>query len=492
MVRCNNSFNLTQDLRVCGLADVGLLTLECARVPRLVGGKIREQSSRGLRLLSAGTGAEKTSESCNRGARCRYMVDSSPGRPSVLNRLSWLSDAAQEDPDPHALVAQAESGALALLDLSANRRFAVLDAAARSRLIDRITSATSSGTIRTVLLNDLQLDNSNAPAVASLLRSSSTGSLRAVALERNLLSEEGLLLLSEALRGSALTEVSLANQRAAISTAAVLQLLDAMEATPSLVKLGLGALRDDGVRKRHEQVTMANTEAARRRRRQAAAAGEGGQEVARASELLRASSSSSSLDLLRARGTGTGAEAGGGGGAGGGSGLGEAAVRMEGVCAAIEPPARPPAARPPPPGKRQLSQDLLSRAACIEGTVSKAVRRQSAESIAFDWAAEAQRIRTSTPPEYGRPEAAEAAEAAGGSAGGGAAAQAAQAASAAHADSLYVLTGSSHWQTATVRERREVVLAFGSNRSLREVPGLCLACAWAWAWACAWRSMCMA
>ena len=96
-------------------------------------------------------------------------------------------------------------GALALLDLSANRRFAVLDAAARSRLIDRITSATASGTLRTVLLNDLQLDNSNAPAVASLLRSSSTGNcvLRAVALERNLLSEEGLLLLSEALRGSA-------------------------------------------------------------------------------------------------------------------------------------------------------------------------------------------------------------------------------------------------------------------------------------------------
>ena len=229
-----------------------------------------------------------------------------PGRPSVLNRLSWLNDAAQEDPDPNALVAQAESGALALLDLSANRRFAVLDAPARSRLIDRITSATASGTLRTVLLNDLQLDNSNAPAVASLLRSSTSTKLRAVALERNLLSEEGLLLLSAALRGSALTEVSLANQRAATSTAAVLDLLEAMEATPSLVKLGLGALRDDGVRKRHEQVTMANTEAARRRRRQAAAAGESAQEAAGASELLRASSSSSSLDLLqRARGSGS-------------------------------------------------------------------------------------------------------------------------------------------------------------------------------------------
>ena len=162
------------------------------------------------------------------------MVDSSPqGRPSVLNRLSWLSDATQEeDPDPQALTAQAESGALAVLDLSANRRFSFLDAPARSRLIERIAcAASSSGTLRTVLLNDLQLDNSNAPAVASLLRSSSTGCLRAVALERNLLSEEGLLLLADALRCSMLSEVSLANQRTAISTAAVLQLLDAMEAT---------------------------------------------------------------------------------------------------------------------------------------------------------------------------------------------------------------------------------------------------------------------
>ena len=65
------------------------------------------------------------------------------------------------------------------------------------------------------------------------------------------------------------------------------------------------------------------------------------------------------------------------------------------------------------------------------------------------------------------------------------AAQAAQAASAASADSLYVLTGSSHWQTATVGERREVVLAFGSNRSLREVQGMCMA--FAHGVACAWH-----
>ena len=156
-------------------------------------------------------------------------------------------------------------------------------------------------------------------------------------------------------------------------------------------------------------------------------------------------------------------------------------MRTEGFSAVTQPPARPP-----PPGKRQLSQDMLSRTACIEATVSKAVKRQSVESIAFDWAAEAQRIRTSTPPEYGRPEAEEPAEAAGGSTGGGAAAQAAQAAS---ADSLYVLTGSSHWQTATAGERREVVLAFGSNRSLREVRGMCMALAHGIG---AWRSMCMA
>ena len=40
-------------------------------------------------------------------------------------------------------------------------------------------------------------------------------------------------------------------------------LLAAMEATPTLVTLGLGHLRDEGVRKRHEAATIANTEALR-------------------------------------------------------------------------------------------------------------------------------------------------------------------------------------------------------------------------------------
>ena len=145
---------------------------------------------------------------------------SSPKKqPSVLNRVSWVAET-QEEPDPLDLVSRAEAGALSLLDLSANRRFAVLDTERRSGLIERIASAAaaSSSKLRTVLLNELNLDNSNAPAVATLLRSSRSGSLRAVAVERNQLSEDGMLLLADAVEGSGLSELSLANQRAPIST----------------------------------------------------------------------------------------------------------------------------------------------------------------------------------------------------------------------------------------------------------------------------------
>ena len=96
---------------------------------------------------------------------------SSPKKqPSVLNRVSWVAET-QEEPDPLDLVSRAEAGALSLLDLSANRRFAVLDTERRSGLIERIASAAaaSSSKLRTVLLNELNLDNSNAPAVATLL-----------------------------------------------------------------------------------------------------------------------------------------------------------------------------------------------------------------------------------------------------------------------------------------------------------------------------------
>ena len=58
----------------------------------------------------------------------------------------------------------------------------------------------------------------------------------------------------------------MANQRAPLSNAAVSALLQAMEGTPSLLKLGLGALRDNGARWRLQAATMRNTERMRQRR----------------------------------------------------------------------------------------------------------------------------------------------------------------------------------------------------------------------------------
>ena len=116
------------------------------------------------------------------------------------------------------------------------------------------------------------LDNSHAPLLAQMLR---RPTLERANFERNGLSEVGLLELANALSeeagdaaARALSDLSVANQRAALSTLAITRLLDGMAARPSMTRLGLGQLRDDGARKRHQQVTMANTEAKRVRRMQ--------------------------------------------------------------------------------------------------------------------------------------------------------------------------------------------------------------------------------
>jgi hypothetical protein len=62
-----------------------------------------------------------------------------------------------------------------------------------------------------------------------------------------------LLAIADALHGHpSLTEISVANQRKPLPTDAIERLLSAMEATPTVLHLGLGTLRDDAVRKRQQ------------------------------------------------------------------------------------------------------------------------------------------------------------------------------------------------------------------------------------------------
>ena len=58
-------------------------------------------------------------------------------------------------------------------------------------------------------------------------------------------------------------DVQLGNQKTPLATAAISRFLDAMEATPTLLRVGLGQLRDEEHVHRYEVASVANNEAAR-------------------------------------------------------------------------------------------------------------------------------------------------------------------------------------------------------------------------------------
>ena len=106
-----------------------------------------------------------------------------------------------------------------------------------------------------------------ATSLARALRQNTT--LTSVSLEGNNLTEEGLVAIAAGVQGHpSITELSLANQRAPLSNAAISSLLTAMENSPALLRLGLGALRDNGSRWRLQAATMRNTERQRQDRQQ--------------------------------------------------------------------------------------------------------------------------------------------------------------------------------------------------------------------------------
>ena len=76
-----------------------------------------------------------------------------------------------------------------------------------------------------------------------------------------------MIEIANAIRGHKhLRELSLANQRSALSTSALQAMVDAMETVPSLVQLNLGNVRDAGMRWRLQSITTANVERNRQQR----------------------------------------------------------------------------------------------------------------------------------------------------------------------------------------------------------------------------------
>ncbi len=368
-----------------------------------------------------------------------------------------MEAAAQQEPDVWVAVTQAAAGELEVIDVSRSpRQFAFLSGARKLEVLERIAAAPEA--LRIIKVDGLGLDNSHAPALANMLRRQATHELSA---ERNNLTEAGLLQLAEALeesgQRSSLATLVVGNQKVALSTLALTRLLDGMQACPSLVALRLGQLRDDSVRKRHQALTITNTETKRRRRR-ATGAEDGGR-----------GGSSSAADA-----TGDGAE----GGA---------------ECGASSTPRRVSSAMKP----RAVSGSLIERLSSIEKAVGAVIEDAVSE---VDWAEEARRVASSDPGGLlglKQPSASatpEAAPAAGRVAPPATALQtpararsssavlalerapsesppsvATSTVASAATSQVYTMTNNSLWLRAQEEERRAVVRAFGSNCTLTTV-----------------------
>jgi hypothetical protein len=205
----------------------------------------------------------------------------------------------------------ASDPSLKLLDLSGSTRFMSLTAVQKGQAIGLLAQGHA---LETLVLNSLRLDNASAGAVADVLRHNN--SLLSVSLEGNSLTEEGLIAIAAGVEGHpALCELTVANQRAPLSNAAVAALLQAMEGTPSLLKLGLGALRDNGARWRLQAATMRNTERMRQQRQRR---GSFDPEPADGRDLRRSISFGSGVAARGARAAAAITSCLGGGGGGGG------------------------------------------------------------------------------------------------------------------------------------------------------------------------------
>ena len=322
---------------------------------------------------------------------------------SILSRASTFEAAVSaSDPDVFDLLASVERGDAPNYELSAHRQqqFAALSAVRKDEALARLAKAPP--TLTAVILDNLQLGDVHAEMIANLIK---RPSLLRLSLERNNLGEVSCLRIADALESTggtgALEYLSVAEQRNALSTRATLRLLDAMSATPSLQKLGLGSLRDEAIRKRHQEVTMAAAERKREARRKQLQLGETPPSTPSAST------------------------------------------------SAATPRSERPAPTPTPP--RRVSNALLGRINSLESVVG-AVAEEALATV--DWAEEARRIAasdtSSAPPLAGMPAAA-------------------STSSTSSDSSSYSLLGNGPWLKATEEEKRAVIDAFATNRSLSTV-----------------------
>ncbi len=171
--------------------------------------------------------------------------------------------------------ADANVGAFATLDLSDNGKFKALEPGQKNMLLRVLARGAR---VEELALNNLGLDNRNAAALGEVLRGQEK--LRSLSLDANALSGPGLKSLAADFKGHpTLSELSLDNQcnGAMMPNDAARLIVEATEATPALIVLKLGHLRDSGLRYRLQTALSAHTELVRQKRHRISMGEEGGE-----------------------------------------------------------------------------------------------------------------------------------------------------------------------------------------------------------------------
>ena len=320
------------------------------------------------------------------------------------------TNAASAVTDLSELVRQAQANEVPLCDISAHHQFTVLTLPKKNEVLSQLVKATSVGAF---VLHQLNLDDSSAELLADLIRANK--GLGLLSVERNNLREAGLLAIAKAAKGHAnLRELRLGEQREPISTNATIALIEVMEGTPSLLKLGLGSIRDDLLNKRLQAATMHNKDLVRQARVKDKAV----------------ETEPAWVAAWEAR-----------------SNTGKAALAASGGASS--------AARQKNKGS-PISEGLAGKAAAIDANVGRALGNMRA----VDWMEEARRIRSNEPPQYGQ----------GASGDSGKVAELTNSPSLGSEGSVsYSLTGNGSWLRAKDDERYDVIAAFGTNTSIDTV-----------------------
>ena len=295
----------------------------------------------------------------SKGMRSARIVDSAAGpSKSLLARIRSHSKVSSAL--PHASTrdgsidfrtaverAAAADPSLTQLSLASSMDFSVLSPSHKSDAIGAFAHAARSGALTTVHLDSLSLDLGCSTALCELL---SAPMLQVLTLTNNKLNEAAVRAIAAALTGHpSMIELSIGDQnRVALSTRSVHELLDAMESVPTLRKLRLGTVNDDVLRRRYLRLESAHVDAIRGKK--GGAAHDDETEGTQAARMARAQR--------------------------------EVAETAKHEAAAAEVAAAEEAAR------REVER-------------ARRAERAAAESI---WRAEAERIATNAQPELGRPQ----------------------------------------------------------------------------------------